>query len=133
MSKLIKAEFIKNYSIKKIIVSLLILFVGSLLLILFEKTFGNRVTYDNSFSYHESEYNSIINKYKTDNEKNPSDFNEDLVSVMEEAHENFKLTNNVIKGHNETMWQKYFIRVYMQEVEHKYALNRLDDCDKDEI
>ena len=50
MSKLIKAEFIKNYSIKKIIVSLLILFVGSLLLILFEKTFGNRVTYDNSFS-----------------------------------------------------------------------------------
>ena len=84
MSKLIKAEFIKNYSIKKIIVSLLILFVGSLLLILFEKTFGNRVTYDNSFSYHESEYNSIINKYKTDNEKNPSDFNEDLVSVMEE-------------------------------------------------
>ena len=133
MSKLIKAEFIKNYSIKKIIVSLLILFVGSLLLILFEKTFGNRVTYDNSFSYHESEYNSIINKYKTDNEKNPSDFNEDLVSVMEEAHENFKLTNNVIKGHNETMWQKYFIRVYMQEVAHKYALNRLDDCDKDEI
>lgn len=113
MSKLIKAEFIKNYSIKKIIVSLLILFVGSLLLILFEKTFGNRVTYDNSFSYHESEYNSIINKYKTDNEKNPSDFNEDLVSVMEEVHENFKLTNNVIKGHNETMWQKYFIRVYM--------------------
>ena len=133
MSKLIKAEFIKNYSIKKIIVSLLILFVGSLLLILFEKTFGNRVTYDNSFSYHESEYNSIINKYKTDNEKNPSDFNEDLVSVMEEAHENFKLTNNVIKGHNETMWQKFFIRVYMQEVAHKYALNRLDDCDKDEI
>ena len=133
MSKLIKAEFIKNYSIKKIIVSLLILFVGSLLLILFEKTFGNRVTYDNSFSYHESEYNSIINKYKTDNEKNPSDFNEDLVSVMEEVHENFKLTNNVIKGHNETMWQKYFIRVYMQEVAHKYALNRLDDCDKDEI
>ena len=71
MSKLIKAEFIKNYTIKKIIVSLVILLVGSLLLINFEKTFGNRVTYDNSFSYHESEYKYIINKYKIAMKKIP--------------------------------------------------------------
>ena len=133
MIKLIKSEFIKNYNLKNIIIILVILLISSFLLIKFEETFGNRVIYDDSYSYLEEDYKYMLQQFEENYEKNPNDFNKDLISIAKEIHENYKITRKNVKGHHEMMWQKNFTQRYITEVSHKYALMRLDDCEHDEI
>lgn len=133
MIRLIKSEFIKNYNLKNVIIILILLLISSFLLVKFEETFGNRVIYVDSYSYLEEDYKYMLQQFEDNYEKNPNDFNKDLISITKEIHENYKLTHSAVKGHHEMMWQNNFTQKYITEVSHKYALLRLDDCNHEDI
>lgn len=132
MINLIRAEFVKNYSIKKILIIFLVLIVSSFGLIQIENIFGKKVIYT-SDTYNDITYRKALDKANDAKTKDRNVFNEDIVEIILATKDNYKKVSRLTKDNYENMWQKQAINFYIKEVSRKFALERLKNCNHSEI
>lgn len=120
---LIKCEFIKNFSIKKSIIILLVLIISCFGLFKFESLFGDSRTYSGELSLKEFELN--YKKAEEELNKNNNHANESIYTYFNELEDYYKKTYNLVGSEGLVVWQKETLESLESIIIEKNALEQL--------
>ena len=132
MINLIKCEFIKNYSIKKIIFIIIFLVISLLLLIKKEEVYNYGITVSVSNMYSKINFNSSYRNAKVKYSDNNNFINEDILNIFNDLEDTYNHIDKNINM-NKDIWQKNAIDILIGKLSRKYAIKRINCTDSNDI
>ena len=120
---LIKCEFIKNFSFKKIIMIIILLVLCCFSLIKFEDFFGKTGSYSDKLSM--EEFYDYMDNAKKEYENDSNVINEGTLDIFIRMEEPYKLVYSTIGSSEKYVWQKEAVDRLRLDITEQVALEQL--------
>lgn len=127
---LIKCEFIKNFSWKKVIIVGLVLILCCLLLIKFQDFFGTTREYSQELSI--TDFNSGYKMAKSEYEKDSNLINKGVLDVFKIMEGPYNNAYNLVGKEEKSVWQKNAVELLRLDAAEQVALEQLVNYYQDE-